>query len=181
MPKHWQGIKPLLLEQTISVAASIANYAFEQRYEVGVVANGCIPHSDQSIKVLPSRRPDQLARVMEALAAVTSFATSSIEALLLAESPRLPWGSTLVVVTAVITDDLLDALLRLHDAGRRLVLVSVEEEPLTQELPPAVERGTYHLPVSRFAGDDRFLGSADEGAEWIPDFAPPIRFAGGRG
>ncbi len=131
------------------MAASIANYAFEQRYEVGVVANGCIPHSDQPIKVLPSRRPDQLARVMEALAAVTSFATSSIQVLLLAESPRLPWGSTLVVVTAVITDELLDALLRLHEAGRRLVLVSLEEEPLTQELPPAIERGTYHLPVSQ--------------------------------
>jgi len=179
MPKHWQGIRPLLLEKTISVAASIANYAFTQRYEVGVIANGCIHHSDQSIKVLPSRRPDQLARVMEALAAVTSFATSSIEALLLAESPRLPWGSTLVVVTAVITDDLLDALLRLHGAGRRVVLVSLEEEPLNQELPPAIERGTYHLPVSQLPYNDELLGATDEGAEWIPDFAPPIRFAGG--
>jgi len=181
MPKHWQGIRPLLLEKTISVAASIANYAFAQRYEVGIVANGCIPHSDQSIKVLPSRRPDQLARVMEALAAVTSFATSSIEALLLAESPRLPWGSTLVVVTAVITDDLLDALLRLHKAGRRLVLVSLEEEPLAHELPPAIERGAYHLPVSQLPLDDKLLGATDEEAEWIPDFAPPIRFAGGSG
>lgn len=179
MPKHWQGIRPLLLEKTISVAASIAAYAFTQRYEVGVIANGCIPHSDQSIKVLPSRRPDQLARVMEALAAVTSFATSSIQALLLAESPRLPWGSTMVVVTSVITDDLLDALLRLHEAGRRLVLVSLEEEPLARELPPAVERGAYHLPVSRLPLDEELLGATDEGAEWIPDFAPPIRFAGG--
>ena len=179
MPKHWQGIRPLLMEKTISVAASIANYAFEQRYEVGVVANGCIPHSDQPIKVLPSRRPDQLARVLEALAAVTSFATSSIQTLLLAESPRLPWGSTLVVVTAVITDELLDALLRLHEAGRRLVLVSLEEEPLPQELPPAIERGTYHLPVSQLPLNDKLLGATDEEAEWIPDFAPPIHFGGG--
>lgn len=179
MPKHWQGIRPLLLEKTISVAASIASYAFNQRYEVGVIANGCIPHSDQPIKVLPSRRPDQLPRVMEALAAVTSFATSSIDALLLAESPRLPWGATLVVVTSVITDDLLNALLRLHEAGRRLVLVSLEEEPLAHELPPAVERGAYHLPVGRLPGDDQFLGAVDEATEWIPDLAPPIRFAGG--
>ena len=88
--KHWEGTKPLLLEQTIAVAASIANHAVEQRYLVGLMANGSIPHSDQPIKVLPSRRPDQLARVLEALAAVTSFTTSTIEALLLAESPRLP-------------------------------------------------------------------------------------------
>jgi hypothetical protein len=127
--------------------------------------------------VRPSRRLDQQARLLEALAAVTSFATSSIEALLLAESPRLPWGATLVVVTSVITDDLLDALLRLHHVGRRLVLVSLEEDPqdpLAQA--PAIEHFTYHLPVSQLPFDDRFFG---EGAEWIPEFAPPIRFAGG--
>jgi uncharacterized protein (DUF58 family) len=175
-PKHWQGSKPMLLERAISVAASIANHAIEQRLVTGVIANGSIPHSDQSIKVPPSRRPDQLARIMEALAAVTSFATSSIEALLLAESPRLPWGATLVVVTAVVADDLIDALLRLHAAGRRVVLVSLEEEPLPQPLPPAIEHRTYHLAVSQLPFDDKFFG---EGVEWIPEFAPPIRFTGG--
>ncbi len=104
LAKHWHGVLPKLLEQAISVAASIASYGVEQRYLVGLVANGSIPHSDQAIKVLPSRRPDQLARVLEALAAVTNFATVSIESLLLTESARLPWGATLVVVTGVITD-----------------------------------------------------------------------------
>ncbi|MGD9316264.1 MAG: DUF58 domain-containing protein, partial [Anaerolineae bacterium] len=58
--KHWEGTKPLLLEQTIAVAASVASHAVEERYLVGLMANGSIPHSDQPIKVLPSRRPDQL-------------------------------------------------------------------------------------------------------------------------
>ncbi len=178
MPRHWQGTKPVLLEKTISVAASIANYGVGQRYEVGLVANGSIPHSDQTVKVLPSRRPDQLTRLMEALAAVTSFATSSLEALLLAESPRLPWGATLVVVTAVVTDELVDALLRLHSAGRRLVLVSLEEQPLPEPLPPALAPLAYHLPVDELPFDDSLLGG--EG-EWAAEVAPPLRFAGGRG
>jgi uncharacterized protein (DUF58 family) len=174
--RHWEGTKPLLLEKTIAVAGSIASHGVEDRYLVGLMANGSIPHSDQPIKVLPSRRPDQLARILEALAAVTSFTTSTIEGLLLAESPRLPWGATLVVVTALVTEDLLSALVRLHDVGRRLVLVSLEEEALR---PTSLPTGilAYHLPASELPFDESLLG---EPGEWEPEIAPPLRFAGGR-
>jgi uncharacterized protein (DUF58 family) len=174
--RHWEGTNPLLLEKTIAVAASIASHGVEDRYLVGLMANGSIPHSDQPIKVLPSRRPDQLARILEALAAVTSFTTSTIEGLLLAESPRLPWGATLVVVTALVTEDLLSALVRLHDVGRRLVLVSLEEEaPGPYSLPSGIL--AYHLPGSQLPFDESLLG---EPGEWEPEIAPPLRFAGGR-
>lgn len=142
-PKHWQGTDPVLLERAISVAASIANYGVEQRYIVGVIANGSVPHSDQPIKVLPSRDPKQLVRILEALAAVTGFATSSIEDLLMAESPKLPWGATLVVVTAIVTEELVTTLLRLRDVGRRLVLISLDRELPSQELEGIL---CYHLP-----------------------------------
>ena len=170
---HWQGVSPIILEKTIALAASIAHHAVDERYIVGLVANGSIPHSDQPIKVLPSRRPDQLARVLEALAAVTSFSTSSIESLLLAESPRLPWGATLVVVTAVVTDDLVSTLYRLHKVGRRLVLVSLEEEspPAFLKLPGFV---IHHLPASELPFDDSLLGEPED---WAPDVAPPLNFA----
>jgi uncharacterized protein (DUF58 family) len=143
LPKHWQGTIPPLLERAISVSASIASYGVEQRYTVGLLANGCLPMSDQPIKVLPSRSPNQLTRILEALAAVTSFATSSIEDLLAAESPKLSWGATLVIVSAVITDELLSTMLRLRDAGRRLVLVSLANEAPSHELTGIT---TYHLP-----------------------------------
>jgi uncharacterized protein (DUF58 family) len=142
-PKHWQGTDPVLLERAISVAASIASYSAGQRYTVGVMANGSVPHSDQPIKVLPSRDPKQLARILEALAAVTGFATSSIENLLLVESPKLPWGATLVVVTGVVSEELVVTLLRLRDVGRRLVLVSLDQKPPDQELEGIL---CYHIP-----------------------------------
>ncbi len=172
-PKHWQGIDPTLLERAIGVAASIASHAVEARFIVGLVANGSIPHSDQPIKVLPSRRPDQLARLLEALAAVTSFATASIETLLMTESARLPWGSTLVVVTGIITEELMTALVRLRDVGRRLVLVSLEDDPSPAftTLPRVL---TYHLPASELPFDDSLMGEPDE---WAPEVAPPLRFA----
>jgi uncharacterized protein (DUF58 family) len=172
--KHWHGVDPGLLERAIGVAASIASHAVEERYIVGLIANGSVPHSDQPIKVLPSRRPDQLARLLEALAAVTSFATSSIDTLLMTESRNLPWGSTLVVVTAVVTDSLQATLLRLHDVGRRLVLVSLEDRPSPSFAAiPGVQ--TYHLPASSLPFDETLLG---EPVGWAANVSPPLRLAG---
>ncbi len=141
---HWQGCIPGLLERVISVAGSVATWAVGQKYEVGLVANGSLPLSDQPIRVPPGRSPGQLSAILESLAAVTSFATLPIHGLLRRESPRLPWGATLVVVTAIVTDELAAAVLRLRDAGRRMALISLAEEP------PSLLDGvaTYHLPAS---------------------------------
>jgi uncharacterized protein (DUF58 family) len=154
-PRPWQGIVPEVLEESISVAASIVSHGVEKKYQVGLLANGSMPNADQPLKVLPGRSPQQLARILEALAAVTGFATLSIERMLIAESPRLPWGATLLLVTATFYDDLLAVLLRLRDAGRRLVLVSLDAE-----CPDLGEQGirTYVLAgsgVSRFVPHDR--------------------------
>ena len=140
----WQGVLPELFEHTISTAGSIATWAVGQKYKVGLIANGSLPLSDQPIRVLPGRSPGQLAAVLESLAAVTSFATASIHELLRRESPRLPWGATLVVVTAIVTDELSTIMLQLRDAGRRVALVS-----LASEAPPPLDGiAAYHLPAS---------------------------------
>ena len=135
LPKHWQGTIPELLEQVVSLGASIASYAVEKRFQVGLMANGCWPQSDQPLKVLPSRSPDQLTHILEALAAVSAMPTISIEELLNRESARLPWGATLAVVTAVVTDELLIVMNRLQAAGRRMVLLRLDGKPLPFEAP----------------------------------------------
>jgi uncharacterized protein (DUF58 family) len=142
MPKIWQGIRPDLLERAISVAASVANYAAERRWTLGLLSNG-VPRSDQPIKVLPGRSPEQLVRILEALAAVTSFAAGSIEVILRSESPRIPLGATLVVVTAIDNEELLATLIQLREAGRQVVLVSLADEEPPDDLPFLV----YHLPA----------------------------------
>ena len=149
--QSWRGVIPERQEQVISVAASIAYHAVQRRFAVGLIANGNVPHSDQPIKVLPSRAPEQLTHVLEALAAVSGFATASIERILAAQSPRLALGATLVVVTAVVTDDLLAEMVRLRDAGRRLVLASMDPGFGTHD-PAGIT--TYHIPLAEtdFAG-----------------------------
>lgn len=152
MPKHWMGFFPDVMERAVSVAASLASYGVEQGWGVGLYANGSFPESDQPIRVPPGRSTNQLTHVLEALAAVTEFATASIEGMILRESPNLPWIATIVLVTAVVSDEIMVSLLRLKEAGRRVVLISLADEPPPDNLGKIL---TYHLPA------DVFPGSAD--------------------
>jgi uncharacterized protein (DUF58 family) len=144
LPRHYQGILPALLERIISLTASIAAYAVDRRYLVGILTNGCWPFSDQPLKVLPSRDPAQLMHILEALAAIGSMPTCEIVDLLLSESPNLPWGATLVVVSAVITEEFLATLIRLHDAGRRVVLVTLNESEPSGQVPGVLTYRVAH-------------------------------------
>jgi uncharacterized protein (DUF58 family) len=125
----WRGTIPELLERLVSVTASLANFGIERRYGVGVIANSSVPNSSHHIKVPPGRSPQQMTRILEALAAVTPIAPASIERLLMEESPKLSRGATLVLVTAVLTDTLSATLLHLARAGRQIVLVLLGETP----------------------------------------------------
>ncbi len=145
MPKHWQGHFPELLERAVSVAGSIASYAAEQKWGIGLYANGSVPRSDQPIRVPPGRAPDQLMHILEALAAVTEFATGAIELLMQRESPRLPWAATLVLVTAVLTEEMAIGVLRLKEAGRRIALLYLGETAPRFRLDGIT---LYHLPGS---------------------------------
>jgi len=124
----WQGAYVKLLEEVISFAASLANFGVAQKYAVGLIANGTWPESDQRLKILPSRDPNHLRHILEALAAITSFVTTPIETLLRQESANMSWGATLVVISGIITEDLLAEMVRLRRAGRRLALISLDED-----------------------------------------------------
>ena len=153
-PFAWQGTDPGLLESVISLAASIANYGIEKKYSVGLVANGTWPDSDQRLKILPSRDPDHLRHILEALAAIPSFVTTPIENLLRHETSNISWGATLVVITGVVTEEILAEMLRLRRAGRRLALISLDE----QWNPPDEFEGI----VVRQAKSEKGKGKSDE-------------------
>jgi uncharacterized protein (DUF58 family) len=143
LPRHWQGNIPELQERAISVASSLAALCTEMRVPVGLMANGFLPGSDQPIRLPAGRSPNQLVRILELMAAITPFATQPIEDMIWREAPKLSWGATMLVVTAIAHDDLLAALMDLNRAGRQVVLFTLAEEPPTRELPGIL---VYHLP-----------------------------------
>src|SRR5262249_9211893 len=44
----WEGYDPVRLERAISVAGSVARWAFEHRYAVGLLANSSFPGADRA-------------------------------------------------------------------------------------------------------------------------------------
>ncbi|MGB0388325.1 MAG: DUF58 domain-containing protein [Ardenticatenaceae bacterium] len=151
MEKHWLGVKRELLEWTISVAASICQHAFDDKNAIGLIANASIPRSDQPVKVASGRSPHQMRHILEALAAITSYPTSTIQRLLYAESPKMEWGATLVVVTAVVSEALLAQILRLRRAGRQLALVSLDNSFAEEKAELVRAQGivVHRLPAHR--------------------------------
>jgi len=142
--QHWRGMWPAMLEYEMDVAASLASWGLENGHSVGMTANGTLAHADQPFRIPPSRSHNQLVRILESLAAVSYFVTSSFDRFLLEESPRLSWGATLVLITPYMNDAIAASILRLRDSGRRLVLIMLGKTP-----PPTIPRViTYHLPIS---------------------------------
>jgi uncharacterized protein (DUF58 family) len=151
----WEGLDPQTLELTITVAASLANYGLEEGYMVGLRVNSFAPQSDMQVKINPSRNPEQLTRILEALARVKGWSGLPMEELLRAERRNLPRGATLVVVTAVISDDMLNILSAIRRAGHPVTLV----ETIGSRRMAVMERGVS-ADALRAQGIDYYLVEA---------------------
>ena len=143
--RYWEGVYPALLEHLLCVAARLILDGIQSGYRVGVISNGCLSNSDQPFRVPPGRSPDQLAHLLGALAGVTPVVVAPFERLLLREVPRIPYGSTLLVQTAITSPELFETLVRLRKHERQLILLSLAEEQ-----PPDIPGiRSMHMP---FAG-----------------------------
>ena len=160
--KTYMGVIPEHLEQVVSIAASVSYYALMQRWPTGLLANGALPHSDQSLKILPGRSPAQLTTILELLAAVTPFATAPFHRLLAEESPHLPWGATLVIISSTVPEDLAATLLDLKATGRRIVLITLDQRPVPESMAGMI---VYRVPEGVMEALD--LGRPDFGGEQL--------------
>ena len=114
-----------LLETGCIACASIANYAIDKGYRVGLFVNHPYPDSANLIRILPSSHPDQLGRLLEGLAMVKPTESIAIDRLVRQEGGGLPFVSTIVAVTAVPTPALVSALETFHRAGRPVALIVI--------------------------------------------------------
>lgn len=131
--RHWEGVDTEILERLISTAATLVTQGIEAGLQVGLISNGCLSHSDRPFRVPPGSTPRQQAILLEALAGVNPVVIAPFERFLLREMPHLPYGASLVVVSAIFPPALNETLLRLKRAGRRISLVSLSTEP-----PPVI-------------------------------------------
>ncbi len=162
MEHTWEGFDPVLLERSVSVAASVARGVLEQNSAVGLVVNGSYPEADRPLRLPSNRRPDQLSDILGMLAMVQPVIPSRLSEELESHEHTLPAGATIVVVAALMPDDLVATLQRLRSEGYALHVVKTTEEHWEADLKP--------IPVSDVSLVMRDLEEAE--AELAPEKPP---------
>jgi uncharacterized protein (DUF58 family) len=133
LPHYWEGTDPELLEYLVRVTASLVTKGLEAGYRVGMISNTSLSHADQPFRIPPSRSPRQLALLLGALAGATPFVTNSFDRFLLAEAPRLPYGASLVIVTGLMDNPTVEAVMRLRRFARRVTILC-----FSRKAPPPI-------------------------------------------
>jgi uncharacterized protein (DUF58 family) len=126
---YWLGYSPEILEQLVKVGTTLAFHGIEDGYSVGLFSNGCLAHADQPFRIKPGRSPNQLAQLLQALAGVTPFISASFENFLVRSMAEIPFGSTLVIVTALLPESLQDTLMRLRRYRTNITLITLDPSP----------------------------------------------------
>jgi len=118
-------------ELAIIAAASIANWAVQQKHAIGMITNGEDPfHSDAPLTALiPRKGRAQLMLLLEILARIRSCVTEELPELINRTSVGLPWGTTLLMITGQFSDALLEELLRARRRGFNLAVVNIGNYP----------------------------------------------------
>ena len=150
MRHTWEGYSAVHLERIITAAASLAVYASERQYTLGLFSNGTPVLADRPMKIAPSQSPDQLTIILEALASIRPLPIGSIASQLSQEWRRFPLGATVVIVLSLVTEQLAPVLETMQTHGYKVVVVYVGDDPCPA-MPPGV---ILHEIGSTFEGLD---------------------------
>jgi uncharacterized protein (DUF58 family) len=141
---EYRGFVRPVLELNIMTAASCAAWATVEHHPVGLYANGYLPEGLHRVRLSPALGEANLMKMLEALAKVYPTPVIPIGDLMILEAAGLPWGTTAVVVTAVIDSPLRAGIEVLRDAGHAVVLVLIGDR---------VEDPGLSLPTHRVRGE----------------------------
>ena len=131
-----EGYNLPLREFAITAAASLARHFWLEKKPVGLYANTLIPGSMQHIRIRPRYHPEQLEQLLVALAQINDTRGRwGIEVLLQMEAAGLPYGATVVVITAVLTPRLEQTLLDLRRREYAVVLLTLGDARWARPLP----------------------------------------------
>ncbi|MGD0780460.1 MAG: DUF58 domain-containing protein [Dehalococcoidales bacterium] len=117
-----------LQELGIITAASLSQHALNAGFRVGLYVNQITRFSEGLVMVPPSQHPDQLLRILETLAQLHQVETIPVTRYIRQEVGSLPWGSTMLVISAQPDEKLLATLLDMKRVGRSVTLVVVGSE-----------------------------------------------------
>ena len=123
-------------ELAIVIAASISNWIVEKKQMVGMLVNGRDPlMADGRPQFIPPHKGKRhLTRLLETLARVEMTDGPALAPLIQQQRYQLAWGTTLIVVSGGIGDDVLNELYQARRSGQNALLILAgrdsTEEPI---------------------------------------------------
>ncbi|MHB0875423.1 MAG: DUF58 domain-containing protein [Anaerolineae bacterium] len=122
------SVIPDYIELLVAAAASVASDGLQRGYGIGLVSNGGPAHSPDWTYIAPGRHPGQVVQLLEALARLTAFRLKPFPQLAAAVGMALPFGASVVALSAWPSEETQEALLALRDAGHPVVLLTAGDE-----------------------------------------------------
>jgi uncharacterized protein (DUF58 family) len=112
-------------ELAIVIAASLANWAISMKQAVGLTTNGQDSLTDHPhVQPIPSRKGrGQLIHILELLARLQCTEQRPLIEMLSQETPRLPWGTTVVIITGSMEEALFDEIFQIQRRGQNVVVI----------------------------------------------------------
>jgi uncharacterized protein (DUF58 family) len=135
-------------ELAIVIAASVATWVVGKQQTVGLRINGKdLLMPDGLPQFIPPRKgQSHLIRMLETLARVEMTNTTSFATLIQRQRYHLSWGTTLIVITGQVGDDLLDELYQARRAGQNALLILAGPTANAQEI--IHHAAHFGIPVS---------------------------------
>jgi uncharacterized protein (DUF58 family) len=140
-------------ELAIVVAASVAHWVVEKKQAVGLISNGFDPLEidlHPSV-ILPRKGRNHLMRVLETLARLQMTEGREIVDQLLFCLPKLPWGTTLVVITGNVDEALFESLFQARRSGLNVLLVVCGQHPEIKETRHRAAQ--FSIPLVHFLNE----------------------------
>lgn len=161
---EYRGFVRPLLELLMVTAASVANWATESGHLIGLYANGYLPQGLRWVRIPPASGTRSLSLILEALAKLFATPVMPLGDLLQLEARTLPFGTTAVVITAVVDAPLIAGIERFRQTGGGVVLIIVGDEAQSGDLPVPV----YRVPsVRAWQAMDGIALEPDDGAQGL--------------
>ena len=165
----WQGSNRRLFERAVTVAASVAEFAEREGYSFGLVSNAVASYSSKWISVSSGTGRSQLEATLESLAMAGPFWVAELAAVLRAEVHAFSTGSTVVLVSAILTPAVVQEIEEMRRRGHRVVVFYAGDgEPgaAARTLPPEVP--VFLAGASLAAMDDIWREDWDENSADAP-------------
>ncbi|HEX2979957.1 MAG TPA: DUF58 domain-containing protein [Anaerolineaceae bacterium] len=134
-------------ELAVTTAASLANWIISRQQAVGLICNGTDPAAEEGIPTVlqPHKGRPQLIQVLEQLARIQIGHREELPEILRRSASSLAWGTTILLVTGRVDDQVFDALFQMRRHGLDVVVLLVGSAQNSSSLRK--QASSFNIPL----------------------------------